>query len=258
MKDLQIFENNEFGKIRVVKREGEPWFVAKDVCDILEHSNSRKAVADLVDKDDVTFGYIGVITGKKKNGENATQNVKVTLINESGVYALIFGSRLEKAKKFKKWITSEVLPAIRKTGGYVNNDDLFINTYLPFADETTKMLFKQTLNVIREQNKRIQKMKPKAQYFDKLVDRKLNINFRDTAKELHIGQKKFINWLLKRNYIYRDRKGQLKPYQEHVNNGLFEIKEWVNDKIAGNQTLITPKGRETFKLLLEIDEGNLF
>ena len=83
-KELQIFKNEEFGQVRVVEKDGEPWFVAKDVCDVLKHSNSRKAVADLVDKDDVTTGYIGVITGKKKNGEEAIQNIRMTLIKEKG------------------------------------------------------------------------------------------------------------------------------------------------------------------------------
>lgn len=92
---------------------------------------------------------------------------------------------------------------------------------------------------------------PKAEYFDELVDRKLNINFRDTAKELGVKEKDFINFLLSHNYIYRDKKGQIKPIAIHVEKGLFEIKEWKSEHKVGNQTLITPKGRETFRLLMK-------
>lgn len=102
-----------------------------------------------------------------------------------------------------------------------------------------------------EQNKKlIAEQKPKAEYFDALVDRKLNINFRDTAKEIGVKEKDFINFLLDRQYLYRDKKGQLKPFASYVDKGLFEIKEWTNKNKSGNQTLITPKGRETFRLLL--------
>lgn len=104
---------------------------------------------------------------------------------------------------------------------------------------------------IEAQQKLIEEQKPKAEYFDELVDRKLNINFRDTAKELGVKEKDFINFLLSHNYIYRDKKGQIKPIASHVEKGLFEIKEWKNEHKAGNQTLITPKGRETFRLLMK-------
>lgn len=104
---------------------------------------------------------------------------------------------------------------------------------------------------LEEKQKLIEEQKPKAEYFDELVDRKLNINFRDTAKELGVKEKDFINFLLARNYIYRDKKGQIKPIAIHVEKGLFEIKEWKSQHKAGNQTLITPKGRETFRLLMK-------
>lgn len=104
---------------------------------------------------------------------------------------------------------------------------------------------------IEAQQKLIAEQKPKAEYFDALVDRKLNINFRDTAKEIGVKEKDFINFLLDRQYLYRDKKGQLKPIASYVDKGLFEIKEWTNKNKSGNQTLITPKGRETFRLLLK-------
>lgn len=104
---------------------------------------------------------------------------------------------------------------------------------------------------IEAQQKLIAEQKPKAEYFDALVDRKLNINFRDTAKEIGVKEKDFINFLLDRQYLYRDKKGQLKPIASYVDKGLFELKEWTNKNKSGNQTLITPKGRETFRLLLK-------
>lgn len=104
---------------------------------------------------------------------------------------------------------------------------------------------------IERQQKLIEEQKPKAEYFDELVDRKLNINFRDTAKELGVKEKDFISFLLDKGYIYRDKKGQIKPIASYVEKGLFEIKEWKNQHKAGNQTLITPKGRETFRLLMK-------
>lgn len=104
---------------------------------------------------------------------------------------------------------------------------------------------------LERQQKLIAEQKPKAEYFDALVDRKLNINFRDTAKEIGIKEKDFIKFLLDKEYVYRDKKGQLKPIASYVDKGLFEIKEWTNEHKSGNQTLITPKGRETFRLLLK-------
>lgn len=97
-------------------------------------------------------------------------------------------------------------------------------------------------------------MKPKADYFDDLVDRNLLTNFRDTAKELHIQQNAFIKWLTENGYIYRDKNNDIKPIAEYVTNGWFEIKEWKTDRHAGVQTLITPKGRASFKMLLGVEE----
>ena len=108
MEQLKIFENEEFGQIRTVMRDGEVWFVGKDVAEALGFTNSRDAIATHVFDDDKGVEIIDTLGGKQK----------MTAINESGLYALVFGSRLESAKRFKRWVTSEVLPAIRKTGSY--------------------------------------------------------------------------------------------------------------------------------------------
>ena len=113
MRALQIFENAEFGKIRTIVLDGEPWFVGKDVAAALGYTNSRKALADHVDEEDKNTVTI-------RDGIQGNPNM--TVINESGVYALVFGSKLPTAKAFKRWVTSEVLPSIRKTGGYHKSD----------------------------------------------------------------------------------------------------------------------------------------
>lgn len=149
MNELKIFENEEFGQVRTIVINNESWFVGKDVATALGYANPKNAVPKHVSDEDKLSTQI----------EYAGQRRTVTVINESGLYALIFGSKLESAKRFKHWVTNEVLPTIRKTGGYVNNDELFINTYLPFADDATKMLFSSTLETVRKQNDLIKKQK---------------------------------------------------------------------------------------------------
>ena len=228
--NIQIFENNEFGKVRTVVINDEPWFVGKDVTRILGYTNASKALTDHVDSED------------KLNNESLSSLGQRGgwLINESGLYGLIISSKLPSAKKFKRWVTSEVLPAIRKTGSYaVPHDYLSALKALVASEEAKQKLL--TENTV---------MKPKAEYFDCLVDRNLLTNFRTTAKELHLKQKQFIDWLLKKKFVYRDQKGSLQPYSEYAD--YFHIKDiksaagsWV-----GTQTFITPKGKEAFRLML--------
>ena len=258
MNQLQTFKHPLFGELPVLIVEGKEWFGATDAAKALSFSKPHDAIKNHVEEEDSAVYGVGVVTGKKTDGSEAIQNVNKKFINESGLYSLIFGAAKqgnnpeikEKAKVFKRWVTSEVLPTIRKTGGYVASDDLFIDTYLPFADEMTKTLFKGTLETIRKQNAMIADMKPKVDYFNELVERNLLTNFRDTAKELHIKQNDFINWLLDNKYIYRDQRGKLKPYSQYVPD-LFELKEWAKNGKSDVQTLVTPKGRETFRLLIK-------
>lgn len=125
---IEVFENPIFGQIRMVMVDDEPWFVGKDICEVFGDTNYRRSLSNIDDSD-----------------KGVSQND--SLINE----------RKEKLHKFKRWVTSEVLPTIRKTGGYVNNDELFISTYLPYADENTKLIFSQTLKTVREQNETIKR-----------------------------------------------------------------------------------------------------
>ena len=149
MTEIKRFNHSEFGELRAIEIDSEPWFIGKEVAEKLGYKNTRDALLNHVDKEDKNTVAI----------HDGIGNPNKVIINESGVYSLVIGSKLESAKRFKRWVTSEVLPTIRKTGGYVNNDDLFIDTYLPFADDITKLLFKNTLNVINNQNKLISEQK---------------------------------------------------------------------------------------------------
>ena len=150
---LQVFKNEEFGEIRTLEIDGEPYFVGKDVASILGYKDLKHSILDHVDEEDRV--------NSKTQGQNAPEFGQrgTWLINESGLYSLILSSKLPNAKKFKRWVTSEVLPTIRKTGGYVNDEDLFINTYFPFADDNTKAIFKSTLETVRKQNEIIASQK---------------------------------------------------------------------------------------------------
>lgn len=161
MNEINIFKNEKFGEIRTTIINGEPWFVGKDVAGALGYSDTNKAVAMHVENED-----------KKLNDKSSPSFGQrgATLINESGLYALIFGSKLESAKTFKQWVTGEVLPTIRKTGGYVNNEELFVNTYLPFADENTKLMFSQTLETVRKQNELIKKQQEEILHKQEVIN----------------------------------------------------------------------------------------
>lgn len=241
MNKLQTFDHEMFGELQVLVENGNVYFPATEVAKTLGYSNTSDAIIKHCKKDGVAFREVIDSLGRKQQKK---------FITEGNLYRLIVRSKLPEAEKFESWVFDEILPTIRKTGGYVANDEVFIETYLPFADEQTKQTFKATLALVRKQNEQIALMKPKADYFDALVDRNLLTNFRDTAKELHIGPKAFIEWLLEKKYIYRDQKGKLKPYAQYVPD-LFQLKEWERNGKADVQTLVTPKGRETFRLLLQ-------
>lgn len=245
MEKLQLFQNPQFGQIRTLEINGEPWFVGKDVADILGYKNTKDALITHVDDEDKRI---------IQRSEIATLEVPsrgLTIINESGLYSLVLSSKLPAAREFKRWITREVIPAIRKNGGYINGQQEMNPEELMAA----AVLVAQ--RTIAERDARIsaltvknQIMAPKADYFDQLVERNTLTNFRETAKELEVSPKEFVSFLLEKKYVYRDKKGKLLPY-EQKNDGLFQVKECMNEKTqwSGTQTLVTPKGRETFRLL---------
>lgn len=241
MNEMIIFNNPQFGDIRMMDINGETWFVGKDVASILGYKNPRQAIATNVDEDDKGVHGMDTPSGRQE----------MTIINESGLYALVLNSKLKTARDFKNWVTKDVLPAIRRNGGYVNGQ----NDMTPQELMAAALLMAQ--KTIADRDARIstltvenQIMAPKADYFDALVDRNLLTGFRETAKQLGVPPRVFVNFLIEKKYVYRDKKGKLLPY-EAKNDGLFEVKECLNEKTkwSGVQTLITPKGRETFRLL---------
>lgn len=240
MNNIQIFkyENND---VRTVELNGEPWFALKDVCAVLGISN-HKMTAQRLDADEVILTDLTDSMGRQQ---------ETTVINESGLYNVILRSDKPEAKPFRKWVTSEVLPSIRKNGGYIAGQE-----QLTPSELMAKALLVAN-KTLAERDARISEltvqnaiMQPKAECFDELVDRNLLTSFRETAKQLGVEEKKFISFLMEKKYIYRDKKAKLMPYADK-NNGLFEVKECFNEKTkwSGTQTLITPKGRETFRLL---------
>jgi prophage antirepressor-like protein len=157
-KQLQIFNYQE-KNVRTVIKDGQPWFVAKDVCEVLEIERGTRSLERL-DEDEVRKTSLIDSLGRTQESY---------IISESGLYSLVLSSNKPEAKQFKKWITKEVIPSIRKTGGYVGNDELFIDTYLPFADDTTKLLFKSTLQVVKSQNVIIQNQQKEISHKEEVI-----------------------------------------------------------------------------------------
>lgn len=222
---------------------GDVYFCLTDVADVLEISNANPSRFNL-DEAGVHKMYISYPSGSKQ----------VTFINEPNLYRVIFRSNKEQAKQFQDWVFNEVLPTIRKTGAYMSEPPqpvqpvplTFAEALRAYADEVeAHEQTKQTLAIAE----------PKAQYFDKLVERNLLTNFTTTAKEFGIKRKDLIDYLLSNKYVYRDAHGNIVAYAAHVPT-LFEIKEFAKEKHAGTQTLITPCGRETFRLLLGVCQSS--
>ena len=237
MNELQIFNNEEFGEIRTITKDNEPMFCLMDICKALDMKNPTM-VASRLEDDEVTKFDLG-----SKRGET-------NFVTESGLYAVILRSDKPNAKKFRKWVTGEVLPSIRKNGGYIANQE----NLTPEQIVANALVVAQ--NIITQKDKQIEEMKPKANYFDALVDKKLNTNIRDTAKELGIGEKAFVSFLIEKGYVFRQGKHkQLRPYAKYAEsgNGLFVLKDKHNEQNGwtGQQMYVTPKGKETFRLLLE-------
>lgn len=263
--NIEIFKNKDFKEIRTTIINNEPWFVGKDIAENLGYKNGSRDINRHVDNLDIKKEMIA----QYQNG--TLVKTETILINESGLYSLILSSKLKKAKEFKRWVTNEVLPTIRRHGAYMNAEtleqallspDFLIKLAKNLKDEKEKNKELKAINSkLDEKNKMLRAinskldveneiMTPKAEYFDQLVSKNLLTNFRDTAKMLKINQKMFINFLIDKGYVYRDIKGKLKPFSDK-NKGLFEIKESMNFATGwtGTQTLITPLGREHFRIL---------
>ena len=241
MNKIQIFEHEQFGKVRTVVIDGEPWFVGKDIADCLGYSNSSKAVMVHVDDEDKKSAML-------PNSQNGNSVGKFTLINESGIYSLIMSSKLPSAKEFKRWVTSVILPSIRRTGGYVGDADMFVENYLPFADEPIKQLFCLQMEVIGQLNDRIRHDEPLVNFAKQVADTSNCINVETFAKlafgkNSNFGRNNMFKWLKKRKYLTFNNI----PYQKYIDAGYFVVKETFfiknGKKKTYQQTLVTGKGQ---------------
>lgn len=221
MNEIQIFNNKEFGNIRTVNIDGEPWFVGKDVAEALGYSNSRKALADHVHDDDKGVTKCDTLGGKQD----------LTVINESGLYALIFGSKLESAKRFKRWVTSEVLPAIYHNGGYIQGQENLSDTELMAkAILVAQKTIEQKNQIIEQQKEKIEQDRPKAIFADAVSASETSILVGDLAKLIcqngyQIGQKRLFEWLRQNGYLMKCGSSRNMPTQRYLEQGLFEVKE---------------------------------
>ena len=163
MNKLTIFDNEQFGEIRTLVIDNEPWFVGKDVARALGYSNTKSAIADHVDIEDKQ------LIQRSGNTTLEIPNRGLTFINESGVYSLIISSKLPAAKQFKRWITSDVIPTIRKTGGYINNDELFISMYFDEVDEASKEVLRKNLATLRKKNEIIAQQRKKIEHQEDVI-----------------------------------------------------------------------------------------
>lgn len=244
MNELKVFTNEQFGQVRTLEENGNILFCGSDVAKALGYSKARNAI------NAHCKGALkrGVLTNGGKQ--------EMTFIPEGDLYRLIAHSKLPSAEKFESWVFDEVLPTIRKTGGYVSNEDMFINTYLPFADEQTKMLFKSTLETVKTLNNKIEADKPKVLFADAVETSQSSILVGDLAKLIKqngvdIGQKRLFDWLREHGYLIKNGVSKNMPTQKSMELKLFEVKERTINNPDGSvritkTTKVTGKGQSYF------------
>ncbi len=242
MNDIQVFNNPEFGEIRTVEINNEPWFVGKDVAVILGYSNPQKAIRDHIDEDDRTVNESFTVNG-----------TAIALINESGLYSLVLSSKLPTAKKFKRWVTSEVLPSIRKHGAYMTPETLEKMVLTP--DFGIRLL----TELKAEQDKRkaleatVEEQKPHVLFSNAVSASKTTILIGALAKLLkqngiNIGQNRLFEWLRQNGFLIKHGDNRNMPTQRAMEMGLFEVKESCHLNSNGcnvitKTTVVTGKGQ---------------
>lgn len=257
VQNLKVFKNEEFGPVRATTINNEPWFVGKDVATVLGYRDISSAILSHVDEEDrvnsKTQGCFAVELGQRGSW----------LINESGLYSLILSSKLPNAKKFKRWVTSDVLPSIRKTGGYIPHDenmsdDEIMARALLVAQKTIEeksKLLNQAQETIEKQSDVITEMKPMALVGECLEVSKDSILVRELAKILKqngidIGQNRLFEWLRDNGYLIKTGSDKNMPTQRAMNMKLFEVKH--TNMICNGETkirkttMVTGKGINYF------------
>lgn len=248
MNNLQIFNSPEFGQVRIVQQNGEPWFIGKDVAEILGYSNTKDAIAKHVDDEDKLGSQIAT----------SGQNRNMTIINESGLYSLILSSKMPKAKEFKRWVTSEVIPAIRKTGGYIaGSENMTDAEIMAKAVLVAQSTIQQRDQRIKELESDVAAAKPKVLFADAVSASDSTILIGDLAKILKqnghpIGQKRLFNWMREQGYLIKRQGADYNsPTQRAMEMGLFKIKETAISHSDGHvsvskTTKVTGKGQQYF------------
>lgn len=223
--NMEIFKNKEFGSVRVVVIDNDPWFVGRDVAAALGYANTKDALGKHIDAEDKRI---------IQRSSGATFEIPargLTIINESGLYSLMLSCRLASGKRFKRWITAEVLPTIRKNGFYITDPLLQQFARDPdFAHAVVDALYEQTDRVVQQ-----------ARYIKDFVDPAGGVSLRVAAKQLNVPEHWFIRFLVKGRFLYRCGR-YLLPYAEVKNKGCFAVKD--------GQTLVTPKGKAMLRDLL--------
>lgn len=248
MNNLQIFNSPEFGQVRTIQQNEEPWFVGKDVAEILGYSNTKDAIAKHVDDEDKLGAQIAT----------SGQNRNMTIINESGLYSLILSSKMPKAKEFKHWVTSEVIPAIRKTGGYIaGSENMTDAEIMAKAVLVAQSTIQQRDQRIKELESDVAAAKPKVLFADAVSASDSTILIGDLAKILKqnghpIGQKRLFEWLRGNGYLIKRQGADYNsPTQRAMEMGLFKIKETAISHSDGHvsvskTTKVTGKGQQYF------------
>lgn len=236
--ELQVYNNAEFGSVRTTVIDGEPFFVGKDIAEVLGYSNPRKALADHVDSEDKKDG----VTIRDSIGREQTP----ILINESGLYSLILRSQLPKARQFKRWVTSEVLPSIRRHGMYatdelIANPDLAIAAFTALKEEREKRMALEEAVAVQKQQ--IAEMQPKASYYDLILQNKNTVPITQIAKDYGMSGRKFNELLHELGVQYKFRQTWL-LYQQYAECGYTQSKTFqIDENRSVMHTYWTQKGR---------------
>lgn len=246
MNNISTFNNPAFGSVRAVSVNDEPYFVGKDVAEILGYANPQRAIRNYVDEEDK-----GVTKSVTPGGKQ-----DIVIINESGLYSLILSSKLPKAKEFKRWVTAEVLPAIRKTGGYVNDTAQFVESYFGQLEPNQKHALTMMFDESKRMSAQLKEQAPKVLFANAVETAHNSILIGDLAKIIRqngvdIGQKRLFEWMRQNGYLIKGGQSKNMPTQKAMDMNLFEVKESTVNNPDGSvritrTTKVTGKGQTYF------------